>query len=146
KHRGGTPIHRSIIEGDEKTGVSIMYMAKTLDSGDIIAQKEIPILDEDSVGTIQEKLRYFSRELLQQVITNILKGTNNRTQQKHEEATFSTNILKSNEYIDFNIKAKEVFNQIRELNPFPGGYTLVEGKRLKLYASKITNEHTTAPP
>lgn len=145
KHRGGAPIHRSIIEGDEKTGVSIMYMAKTLDSGDIIAQKEIPILDEDSVGTMHDKLSYLGRDLLLEVLPSILNDTNHRTPQNHEEATFSPNILKSDEYVDFNRKAREVFNQIRGLNPFPGGYTLLDGKRLKLYASKITNEQTTEP-
>lgn len=145
KHRGGAPIHRSIIEGDEKTGVSIMYMAKTLDSGDIIAQKEIPILDEDSVGTMHDKLSYLGRDLLLEVLPSILNGTNNRTPQNHEEATFSPNILKSDEYVDFNRKSREVFNQIRGLNSFPGGYTLLDGKRLKLYASKITNEQTTEP-
>lgn len=145
KHRGGAPIHRSIIEGDEKTGVSIMYMAKTLDSGDIIAQEEISILDEDSVGTMHDKLSYLGRDLLLEVLPGILNGTNNRTPQNHEEATFSPNILKRDEYVDFNRKAREVFNQIRGLNPFPGGYTLLDGKRLKLYASKITNEQTTEP-
>lgn len=145
KHRGGAPIHRSIIEGDEKTGVSIMYMEKTLDSGDTIAQKEIPILDEDNVGTMHDKLSYLGRDLLLEVLPSIFNGTNNRTPQNHAEATFSPNILKSDEYVDFDRKAREVFNQIRGLNPFPGGYTLLDGKRLKLYASKITNEQTTEP-
>lgn len=145
KHRGGAPIHRSIIEGDEKTGVSIMYMEKTLDSGDVIAQKEVPILNVDNVGTLHDKLSTLGRDLLLEVLPSILNSTNDRTPQNHDEATFSPNISKNDEYIDFDRSARDVFNHIRGLNPFPGGYTKLDGKRLKLYNAKFTDEKTTEP-
>ncbi|CAD2076955.1 methionyl-tRNA formyltransferase [Phocicoccus pinnipedialis] len=145
KHRGGAPIHRSIIEGDEKTGVSIMYMEKTLDSGDVIAQKEVAILNVDNVGTLHDKLSTLGRDLLLEVLPSILNSTNDRTPQNHDEATFSPNISKNDEYIDFDRSARDVFNHIRGLNPFPGGYTKLDGKRLKLYNAKFTDEKTTEP-
>lgn len=146
KHRGGAPIHRSIIEGDKETGISIMYMEKSLDSGDIISQKAIPILDEDNVGTLHDKLSTLGSRLLLETLPSILDGTNKRRRQDHNAATFSPNISKKDEYVSFDREVREVFNHIRGLNPWPGGYTTVEGERLKLYESKLTNEATTEQP
>lgn len=145
KHRGGAPIHRSILEGDSETGISIMYMEKSLDSGDIISQKAIPILDEDNVGTLHDKLSKLGSELLMETLPSILNGTNTRREQDHNAATFSPNISKKDEYVSFDREGREVFNHIRGLNPWPGGYTAVEEQRLKLYASKLTGEKTTEP-
>jgi len=120
KLRGGAPIHRSIINGETKTGITIMYMAEGMDDGDIISQKEIEILDTDTASTLHDKLSILGSDLLIETLPSILDGTNERTPQESSLATFAPIIKKEDEKIDFNKTSKEVYNQIRGLNSFPG--------------------------
>lgn len=145
-HRGGAPIHRSIIEGDKETGVTLMYMAKELDAGDIIASVKTDILDRDTVGTLHDRLSELGTELLINELPLILNKENNRIPQKDAEATFSPNIEKDDEYVDFNRSARDIFNHIRGLNPFPGSYTTINSQRLKLYLSKILESKSKETP
>ena len=137
KHRGGAPIHRAIMEGDTKTGITIMYMAVGMDDGDIIYQEEIPILEEDTAETLFDKLSVLGAETLQKILPEILSGKAPRIPQVEEDASFSYNISKEDEKIDFTKTRREVYNQIRGLNSFPVAYTIVEDKRWKVWASKI---------
>lgn len=146
KHRGGAPIHRSIIEGDKETGVTLMYMAKELDAGDIIASVKTEILDRDTVGTLHDRLSELGTELLMNELPLILNKENSRIPQNDAEATFSPNIEKDDEYVNFNRPAREIFNHIRGLNPFPGSYTTINGQRLKLYLSKILESKSKEMP
>ena len=146
KHRGGAPIHRSIIEGDKETGVTLMYMAKELDAGDIIASVNTEILDSDTVGTLHDRLSELGTELLINELPLILNKENSRIPQNDAEATFSPNIEKDDEYVNFNRSAREIFNHIRGLNPFPGSYTTINGQRLKLYLSKILESKSKEMP
>ena len=102
KHRGGAPIHRALINGDSETGVTIMYMAKKLDAGDIIAAESIQIEDADNTGTLFDKLSRVGASLLMKTLPDVIEGTNQRTPQVDSEATFSPNILKTDEIISFN--------------------------------------------
>ncbi len=140
KHRGGAPIHRAIIEGDTETGITIMYMDVGMDDGDIIRQKKIPILEEDTAETLFERLSILGRDLLKETLPDIVAGTATRTKQNESEATFSYNISKEEEQIDFSKSRREVYNQIRGLNSFPVAYTLIDGKRMKVFESKIGKE------
>lgn len=145
KHRGGAPIHHAVMEGEEKTGITIMYMAEGLDSGDIISQREIPILEEDDTGSLHDKLSRLGSELLLETLPSIFDGSNERIPQDHGSATYSPNISKEDERLDFNRPAHEVFNHIRGLSPFPGAYTKLGDKRLKIYGAKPTGEKTPEP-
>src|SRR5699024_12392694 len=91
KHRGGAPTHRSIIEGDKETGVTLMYMAKELDAGDIIASVTTEILDRDTVGTLHDRLSELGTELLINELPLILNKENSSIPQNDAEATFSPN-------------------------------------------------------
>jgi methionyl-tRNA formyltransferase len=144
--RGGAPIHHAIISGADKTGITIMYMAKGLDSGDIITQREIPILEEDDTGALHDKLSRLGSELLLETLPSIFEGSNERTPQEHASATYSPNITKEDELLDFNRPARQVFNHIRGLAPFPGAYTILEDKRFKIYSAKLTGEKTAGQP
>lgn len=146
KHRGGAPIHRALINGDKETGVTIMYMAKKLDAGDIIAAKSIQIEDNDNTGTLFDKLSRVGASLLMTTLPDIIEGTNKRTPQIESEATFSPNILKTDEVISFNRPARDVFNHIRGLAPWPVGHTMQDGKRLKIFAAELTNKTADAAP
>ena len=135
KLRGGAPLHHAIIDGYDKTGITIMYMDKGMDTGDIISQSEIPILDSDCVGTIHDKLSVLGAELLIETLPSIISGTNSRIKQNEDEVTYGYNIKREEEIIDFNKNCREIFNQIRGLNPFPGAYLTLSGKTIKVYES-----------
>lgn len=137
KLRGGSPLHRCIIDGYSETGVTIMYMAPGMDDGDIITQKSIKIEDTDNVGTIHDKLSILGRDLLLETLPSIFNGTNGRTRQDEKEVTFAYNIKREEEKLDFNEKAREVFNHIRGMYPFPVSYTTLNGEIIKICESKI---------
>ena len=140
KLRGGSPLHKAIIDGYKKTGVTIMYMAPGMDDGDIISQESIDILDSDNVGSIHDKLSILGSNLLLETLPSIFNNTNNRIKQDEKEVTFAYNIKKEEEKIDFNKTAREVFNHIRGMYPFPVSYTIIKGEIVKVCESKIGNE------
>ncbi len=141
KLRGGAPIHRAIINGFSKTGITIMYMNEGMDKGDIITQREIPIEDTDTAETLHDKLSILGRDLLMDTLPSIIDGTNTRTKQDEAEATYGFNISREDEHIDFSKTTRQVFNQIRGLNSWPGAYTTYEGKILKVWASRIGSNY-----
>ena len=138
--RGGAPIHRSIINGYSKTGITIMYMAEGMDDGDIITQREVEITSYDTASTLHDKLSIVGSELLIETLPSILSGTNERIKQDSSKVTFAPIITKEDEKIDFNKSSKEVYNQIRGLNSFPGAYFILGGKRFKVWESIIGDE------
>lgn len=146
KLRGGAPIHHAIINGDNKTGITIMYMDKKMDSGDIISQEEIEILETDILDTLYEKMSLLGANLLIKTLPSIIEGTNQRIKQDENEVTFGYNITKEEEKIDFNKKSKDIHNQIRGLSSIPGAYCYLDDKRLKIYLSELTNIKSTDKP
>ena len=137
KLRGGSPLHRCIIDGYSETGVTIMYMAPGMDDGDIITQKSIKIEDTDNVGTIHDKLSILGRDLLLETLPSIFNGTNERIHQDESEVTFAYNIKREEEKLDFNKTAREIFNHIRGMYPFPVAYTTLNEEIIKICESKI---------
>ena len=133
KLRGGAPIHRSIIEGHSKTGITIMYMSSKMDAGDIIAQKEIPIEYNDTAETLHDKLAVLGRDFLLEILPSIIEGTNTRIPQDESKVTYGPNIKREDEHIDFSKTSKEVYNKVRGLNSWPGAYCLLENKVLKVW-------------
>ena len=146
KLRGGAPIHHAIINGDKKTGITIMYMDKKMDSGDIISQEEIEILENDILDIIYEKMSYLGANLLIKTLPSIIEGTNERIKQNENEVTFGYNITKEEEKLDFNNNSKDIHNQIRGLSSMPGAYCYLDDKRLKIYHSELTNIKSTDTP
>ena len=134
KLRGGSPLHHCIIDGYDKTGVTIMFMDKGMDTGDIILQKEIPIEDFDTVGTIHDKLKVIGRDLLLEAIPQILNGTNPRIKQNEDEVTICKNISHEEEIIDFNDTCRNIFNKVRGMNPFPVTSFTLNDKIYKIYS------------
>lgn len=144
KLRGGAPIHHAIINGDKKTGITIMYMSKSMDSGDIISQESLDILDNDNLDILYEKMSILGANLLIKTLPSIINGTNQRIKQNNDNVTFGYNITKEEEKIDFSKNSKDVYNQIRGLSSVPGAYCLLNDKRLKVYQSEITNKKSTS--
>lgn len=133
KLRGGAPIHRAIIDGHKKTGITIMHMAPTLDSGDIISQKEVEITSTDTASSLHDKLSELGPQLLLETLPSILDKTSPREKQNEDEATFAFNIKKEDEKIDFSKTKREIYNQVRGLNSWPGAYALLKEKRVKVW-------------
>lgn len=137
KYRGGAPIHYAIINGDKEAGVTIMEMVKKMDAGDMIAKASTPITDEDNVGTLFEKLAVIGRDLLLKTLPDYIAGNIKPELQDESKATFSPNITSEEERIDWNKSAREVFNHIRGLYPWPVAHTLLDGKRFKIYEASL---------
>lgn len=142
KLRGGSPLHKCIIDGYNETGVTIMFMAEGMDDGDIITQRSVEIKDTDNVGIIHDELSVMGRDLLLETLPNIFSGNITRTKQNDDEVTFAYNITREQERIDFNKTAREVFNQIRGMYPFPVAYTTLNGEVIKICESKLGNDET----
>ena len=141
KLRGGAPIHKAIIEGYSKTGITIMYMNTKMDEGDIISQEEIPILDTDTASSLHNKLSLLGKDLLLKTLPSIIDGTNSRIKQDSSQATYAFTIKKEEERLNFNKTARQIHNQIRGLNSWPGAYCIFEGKILKVWESYITDNY-----
>lgn len=139
KLRGGAPIHHAIIDGHTKTGITIMYMSSGMDEGDIIAQKEIPIEYEDTAESLHDKLAILGRDFLLEVLPSIINGTNTRTKQDSFSATYAPTIKREDERIDFSKSKRQVYNKIRGLYSWPGAYCLFEGKILKVWEARETD-------
>ena len=136
-YRGGAPVHQAIIDGQEKTGVTIMYMVKKMDAGDIISQKETPILQDDTVGILYDRLSDLGAKLLKETLPDILKGTNQRIPQDESLVTYAPTLSREDERIDWNLSAKQVYNKVRGTNPWPGSYTTYQGKTVKIWAGQV---------
>ena len=146
KLRGGAPIHKAIIYGYDVTGITIMYMDKGMDTGDMISKKEVKIEDNDTAETLHDKLQKISVTLLLETLPKIISGTNKREKQDDNRATYAYNISRQEEHVDFNRTSREVFNQIRGLNSWPGAYAVLDDKSIKLWLSKISENYYDAKP
>jgi len=137
KLRGGAPIQYSILEDHGKTGITIMYMVKKLDAGDMISKVEVDILDSDNYESLHDKLSIAGRDLLKETLPNIFTGNIAPEKQDDSLATFARNILREDEKIDWNKSAREIFNQVRALDPTPGAFTYLDEDILKIWSSEV---------
>lgn len=140
KLRGGAPIHHAIMDGLEETGITIMYMDVSMDSGDIISQRSIPITDSDNVGILWDKLSLLGRDLLLDTLPSIIDGTNDRIKQDESLVTFGYNVKREEEHLDFNNTSRKIFNHIRGLNPWPSAYAVLDDQEMKIYDSEILDK------
>lgn len=139
--RGGAPIHKAIIEGHKKTGITIMYMNTKMDEGDIISQSEVEITETETASSLHDKLSLLGKELLLETLPSIISGTNTRTPQDHSKATYAFTIKREDEKINFNETTKQIYNQIRGLNSWPGAYCIYDNKILKVWESYVTDNY-----
>ncbi|MEK4474092.1 methionyl-tRNA formyltransferase [Paenibacillus sp. FSL R7-0048] len=140
KYRGGAPIQRSIINGEKVTGVTLMYMAEGLDTGDMISRVEVAIEDEDTSGILFEKLSLAGRDLLKSEMPRLVSGKVQAVQQEDSEATYAPNLNREDERLDWNASSRDNYNRIRGLVPFSGAFTLWNGETFKAWASKLPEE------
>ncbi|KRN96891.1 methionyl-tRNA formyltransferase [Furfurilactobacillus siliginis] len=142
-YRGGAPVHYAIMNGDAKTGVSIMYMIRKMDAGNVIAQVELPITGTDDVGSMFDKLSVAGRDLLMETLPTLINETVPGTVQNEAAVTFSPNISREQEEVDFNHTASEIDWQVRGLRPFPTAYIVLDGVRTKLWDVTVLADQQT---
>lgn len=140
KLRGGAPIQRAIINGDSKTGITIMYMDQKMDNGDIISKEEVTIEDNDDLESLSDKLSTVGRDLLLKTLPSIIDGVNSRIKQNEDEVSFAYNITREEEHLDFNDTSLNIYNKIRGLSPAPSTYVILDGEEMKIYHSKISDK------
>ncbi|WP_457636210.1 methionyl-tRNA formyltransferase [Persephonella sp.] len=146
EYRGAAPIHRAIMEGKEKTGVCIMEITEQLDAGDIYSCVEVPILEEDDITTVHNKLAKAGADLLIDVLNKIEKGEITKTPQEDSKATYAKPIKKEEGRIDWNGSAREIFNQIRALKVWPKAFANFRDKQVKILEAEVLDETAAGNP
>ena len=146
EYRGAAPIQWSIIHGREYGGVTTMYMAKGLDSEDMILKAQEKIRDDDTYGSLYDRLSVIGADLLIKTLELIESGEAPRTPQNEAEATAAPMITREMERINWNDRADNIVNLIKGLNPQPVAHTLLKGEKLKIwFAEKEGNGYTGTP-
>lgn len=146
KYRGGAPVQYAIKNGDTVTGVTLMYMAQKMDAGDMIAKKETEIFPEDTTETLMNKLSMLAKELLEEELDSVIKGTNNRIKQDESLVSFAYNIKPEEETLDFNMNSDSILNHLRSLLPQPAGSIFINNVRIKVYEMKKSDIIVTGKP
>ena len=145
KYRGAAPINWAILNGEETTGVSIMYMAPALDAGDVIAAAETKIGEREDALALTQRLAELGAELLSRTIPTLADGTALRTPQNESESTYASMLDRSLSPIDWSRSAREIDCQVRGLIPWPCAATTVDGKAVKVFET-ISGEMTASAP
>lgn len=141
KYRGAAPIHWAIINGEQETGITTMYMDIGLDTGDMILKDSLSIGPEDTVGQVHDALAAMGAHLLRETVELIAQGRAPRIAQDDELATYSPKIAREQEIIDWTKDASAIVNHIRGMNPWPGAFTTHEDKVLKLWRAVVWEAH-----
>lgn len=142
KYRGGAPIQYAIMNGEQETGITIIYMVKQMDAGNIISRRAIKIENNDDTGSMFEKLSLLGKELLLETLPKLIDGTSESTPQNEDKVTFSPTIKPEEEALDFSKKANAIDWKIRSLRPVPGAYTILKGKRTKIWDVTVLDKKT----
>lgn len=145
KYRGAGPIQWSVLNGEKVTGVTTMYMAEGLDTGDMILKSETEIGENETASELHDRLAVIGAELLLDTLKLIEQGNAPRTPQNDEESSYAPMLTKELCPIDFNKNAKLVHNQIRGLSTWPCAVTMLDGKRIKVYNSEVVNGYKGKP-
>jgi len=141
KYRGAAPIQWSILCGDKVTGVTSMYMARGMDTGDMILKKEVEITDDMDAGMLHDVLAVAGAQLLKETLDAIKDGTAPRIPQNEEEATYASMLRKEMGLVDWNKSAEEIWCQIRGLSPWPSAYSFADGKRFKILSASVCDKN-----
>lgn len=139
KYRGAAPMQWAIIDGETVTGITTMYMAKGLDSGDMLLKGEVEITPEDTFATVHDKMAVVGANLLVETLQKLENGTLQREEQNHDAATYAPMLTKETGHIDWSKTAKEIINLIRGLNPAPAACAIYENEVLKIFKAEQTD-------
>lgn len=145
KYRGAAPIQRSIIDGETSTGVTTMYMAEGLDTGDMLLKSVVEITSEDNFETLHDKLALSGAKLIVETIDLLQKNMLNPEKQDDSLSNYASMITKETACIDWHQTADNIHNLVRGLFPVPKAYTAYQGKMMKICRTLVTSETTDKP-
>jgi len=146
KYRGAAPIQWAVLNGDKETGVTSQFVTQEVDSGDIIFTMKTDIGDDDTSGTVYDKLSVLGAELLSKTVSALSKGEVVRIPQNHEEATYAPQLSKEMSQIDWNDTAHNIKNKVRGLNPWPVATTELNGTVYKVFKVEVGSGKTNRQP
>lgn len=139
KFRGAAPIQWSVINGDDVTGVTTMYMAEGLDTGDILLKSELEIGENDTAGEVHDKLSLLGGKLINETLYKLARGQLSPIKQNDEDSSYASMLTKEMGRLDFHKPNRQVHDLIRGMNPWPVAYTSFRGKMIKIYKSRMAS-------
>ena len=146
KYRGAAPIQWAVLDGEEKTGITTMYMEKGLDTGDMIDKAEVVLDKKETAGSLHDKLMVLGANLLLETLKKLEDGTAVREKQNDEESCYAKMLSKDMGQIDFTKSAREIECLIRGMNPWPSAYTSLDGKTMKVWEADVLDAQSKEEP
>lgn len=141
RHRGASPINKAIIDGDEVTGVTTMMMDTGLDTGDMLVKREVKIFSEETAGHLHDRLALVGAEAMGETLARLCAGTLKREVQDDSQTSYAPMMKKEDGLIDWNLDNTTIHNLVRGLDPWPGAYTSLDGATLKIFDTRLSDEH-----
>ena len=144
KYRGGAPIHYALINGEEETGVTLMYMDEGMDTGDMLVSECIKIEEDDNIETLSNKLSVLGSKMIIKYLEDIINGKIVGVKQDNDKATFARIIKRSDEHLDFNVSNRDVYNKFRALSPNPLPNFIMDDAEFKIAECQLCDEEGNA--
>ncbi len=140
KYRGAAPIQWAILNNESQTGLTVMHMDERMDTGPILFQEEVPIIQDETAGQLHDRLALKAGDLIIKALNQMAGNPIKESPQDHSMATYAPKIEKSTFLIDWKQHANRISALIRALDPRPGAYTTIQGKEVKLFSSRVVDE------
>lgn len=144
KYRGGAPIHYALINGEEETGITLMYMDEGMDTGDMLVSERIKIEEDDNIETLSNKLSVLGSKMIIKYLEDIIKGNIKRIKQDSSKASFARIIKRIDEHLDFNVSNRDVYNKFRALSPNPLPNFIMDDTEIKIAECELSDEEGNA--
>jgi len=145
-YRGAAPIHWAVIRGEAITGVTTFILQREIDTGQILAQREIPILDEDDTGTVHDRMMHVGAALVVASVDLITSGNFILKPQDDSKVSYAPKIHHEDGKINWGLSVREVYNLIRGMSPYPGAWTLLDGSECKIWKAGIYSGKVESTP
>jgi methionyl-tRNA formyltransferase len=145
-YRGAAPIQWAIINGNKVTGVTTFRLQHAIDSGEILLQREIPILDQDDAGTLHDRMMYIGASLVVSSVDLLSSGEAKTIKQDQSAISHAPKIYHHDAHIDWTKSALEIYNLIRGMSPYPGAWSTLDGNEFKILKSVIANDEQSGMP
>lgn len=147
KYRGGAPIHKAVIDGELKTGISLMKMAVKMDAGPVFAQREVLIGEDDTTEIVHDRLMDCASICIKEDLRQVFEGTADFREQDESQVTFAYNITSKDEKIDFSRSGRMIYNQIRGLISWPVSHFIIDKKKCKIHQARfVEGKHSHSVP
>ena len=146
EYRGSSPIQQAILDGKDKTGVTIMFMEEGLDTGDIISQKEVLMKNSYNAGDLHDKLAETGAKLLAETVLDMKENKIKATPQDNSKSSYTGQLSKKDGLIDWEKSSQNIYYFVKAMNPWPGSFTYLNGKLLKIFEVEVVDNNSNQKP